>query len=567
MGARGLPDAFELALKVRAQAARIAELEGGAAIAAEVELRRRLQRGYEARVRSLERDLRERERENSRMIDAWFEVFEQVAAERDEAVANAMRAASAQEERALRAERRADELRDELLALGARMRGLEAELEEARGQVAKLTAQVNRDFENSSVPSSMQPAGRKRVPNTREATGRGPGAQPGHPHHPRRAPEPTRTVELADPEGWEGDPDLYRTGGTVRKLVVSARVAVDVTEYVANVWRRRSTGGRLHAPFPGGLVDEVTYDASAEALAFMLTAGCNASLGNAVGFLREASGGALSMSVGKAWSLGGRFAARSEAERSAAVSSLMSSPVMHADFTVANVGGRQRQVLILANGGAAAMLPREHKGHEGVAGTPLEAYVGCAVHDHDVTFYSYGASHQECMQHVVRYLVGSTQNEPHLTWNSLMLEHVRSMLHWRGSLAAGAEPDPEEVAAMEERYDEILRLAEAEYAEHPPTKYYRDGYNLFVRMRDYRESHLLFLHDLRVPPDNSLCERKARLFKRRQRACIAFRSDGGLEAACNAIAVIDGLRAGGRDVLAGITEILSRPAPAKAAEG
>ena len=74
---------------------------------------------------------------------------------------------------------------------------------------------------------------------------------------------------------------------------------------------------------------------------------------------------------------------------------------------------------------------------------------------------------------------------------------------------------------MEARYDEILALAEEEYAESPPTKYYRDGYNLFRRMRDYREHHLLFLRDPRVEPDNSLCERKARLFKRRQHAAIA----------------------------------------------
>ena len=62
-----------------------------------------------------------------------------------------------------------DELAAQVTALNGRVRELEAELEEARGVVAKLTAQVNRDFENSSVPSSKQVARRKRVPNTREA--------------------------------------------------------------------------------------------------------------------------------------------------------------------------------------------------------------------------------------------------------------------------------------------------------------------------------------------------------------------------------------------------------------
>lgn len=401
------------------------------------------------------------------------------------------------------------------------------------------------------------------MPNTREASGRRPGGQPGHAHHPRRRPEPARVVEIADPEGWADDPDLYRTGDTLSKVVVSARVVVEATEYVAGVWRRRSTGGRCHAPFPGGVTDEVTYDGSCKALAFLLNNECCASIPKTSRFLSEASGGALSMSWGMICGLAEEFSAKSGPERRAALESLMSSPVMHADFTVANVGGAQAQVLILANGEATAMYAREHKGHEGVAGTPLEGYVGCVSHDHDVTFYRYGTSHQECLQHVVRYLVGSTQNEPHLAWNSRMLAHVRAMVHWRKHLPPGAGPDPAEVDAMEARYDEILALAEAEYRERPPTKYYRDGYNLYLRMRDYRDHHLLFLHDPRVDPDNSLCERKARVFKRRQHAAIAFRSHESLGQVCEGIAAVDNMRVAGKDVFAESESVFNRPRQSK----
>jgi len=547
-----------LQLKVRSQARRIEELESGGAYAEEAARRKSLQRDYESQVRHLRREVADLGRLNAKMARGWWETCEMVRREGEEAVANAMRTARAQEERALRAERRVDELMGAATAERRRAAELEAENAELRGMVAKLEAQVRRDFENSSVPSSKQVVRRKRVPNTREATGRRPGAQPGHPHHPRKAPEPTSTVAIADPEGWDGDPDLYRTGETRRKLVVSARVVVNVTEYVANVWRRRSTGGRLHAPFPEGVSDEVTYDGSCKALAFLLSNECCASLAKAATFLREASEGALDMSVGMVCGLAEEFSAKSEPERRAAVESLMSSPVMHADFTAANVGGGMAQVLILANGGATAMYARGRKGHEGVAGTPLADFVGTVSHDHDVTFYSYGTSHQECLQHVVRYLVGSVQNEPHLTWNSLMLGHVRSMIHWRRSLAPGEPPDPAEVAAMEARYDEILGLAEREYGEHPPSRYYRDGYNLSRRMREYRDAHLLFLRDPQVEPDNSLCERKARVFKRRQHASIAFRSFDNLGYVCDGIAAVDNMRVAGKDVFAETRAIFDR---------
>ncbi len=33
--------------------------------------------------------------------------------------------------------------------------------------------------------------------------------------------------------------------------------------------------------------------------------------------------------------------------------------------------------------------------------------------------------------------------------------------------------------------------------------YYREGYNLYLRMEKYKENHLLFLHDTRVPANNN----------------------------------------------------------------
>ena len=36
--------------------------------------------------------------------------------------------------------------------------------------------------------------------------------------------------------------------------------------------------------------------------------------------------------------------------------------------------------------------------------------------------------------------------------------------------------------------------------------YYRDGFNLAQRMKEYRDAHLLFLHDRRIPATNNLAE-------------------------------------------------------------
>lgn len=146
------------------------------------------------------------------------------------------------------------------------------------------------------------------------------------------------------------------------------------------------------------------------------------------------------------------------------------------------------------------------------------------------------------MQHNCRYLVGSIQNEPEFVWNSQMQELIREMLHYRNGLAEGDGLDEGTVRGFEERYDRILDKAEEEYADHPPGDYYREGYNLFLRLRKYKENELLFLHDKRVPANNSLCERLARVYKRKQKQAITLRSQAQLGYICDGLSVVHLLR-------------------------
>ncbi|HOJ10608.1 MAG TPA: transposase [Clostridiales bacterium] len=152
---------------------------------------------------------------------------------------------------------------------------------------------------------------------------------------------------------------------------------------------------------------------------------------------------------------------------------------------------------------------RKHKGHKGIAGTPVEHYHGTLVHDHDITFYCYGDNHQECLIHVLRHLKDTMENEPNLKWSQRMRKLLQEMIHYRKGLSEESPyPDPDKVKEFENRYIEILELAKEEYEYEPPSNYYKDGYNLYKRLDEYRNSHLLFLHDIRNPTNNNLCERK-----------------------------------------------------------
>lgn len=76
--------------------------------------------------------------------------------------------------------RQRDAAKDKLRERTGQYYAAASELEEERGKNKKLRAQVNRDFENSSLPSSLQRAGRKRYQTAGrkpKASGRAAGAQ------------------------------------------------------------------------------------------------------------------------------------------------------------------------------------------------------------------------------------------------------------------------------------------------------------------------------------------------------------------------------------------------------
>lgn len=77
-----------------------------------------------------------------------------------------------------------------------------------------------------------------------------------------------------------------------------------------------------------------------------------------------------------------------------------------------------------------------------------------------------------------------------------------------------------------------------EYEYDPPNKYYREGYNLYKRMCEYRDNHLLFLHDKKVPYNNNLSEILLRKYKRKQAQAVSFWSFESIDDLCHGMSVL-----------------------------
>lgn len=517
-----------------------------------------------AKIKELQKEVASTNAQIVTVRKNWSEIFDTLEAEHKKELIKKNNEILKLRERILEVERQRDAALDEIKEKKKENYLLKVELEEEKNKVKKLTIQVNKDFENSSIPSSMQGAKRKKIPNSREKTQRKRGGQAGHKGYRLERKEPTQVYVLEDPKAYADSTDYYATQDFVKRQKIVLNVNVEVIEYRAKVFRHRLTGSRVHAPFPPGYDTDVNYDGSVKAAAFLLNNGANVSIASTCRFLNEITGGSINISEATVNGLCKEFSAKTEQEKKELLNALMTSVVLNTDFTTANMDGHSRQVLVIASPSneACMYMARMNKGHKGIKESPIENYMGTLIHDHDVTFYSYGMRHQECMQHNIRYLIGSIQNEPDRKWNQKMLDLIRRMLHYKNELA-GAQPDEKKVKKLEQEYDKILMEAKEEYDYEPASDYYREGYNLYKRLEEYKDSQLLFLHDEKVPSNNSLAERQARKYKRKQKQAIVFRSDEALAYLCEAMGLLQSMRSKGINLYEQLSQIFERPVPKK----
>ena len=526
-----------LQYKVKALSTRLLEFESG-------EKYRKMRSEFKDLLSEKDREIRKL---NTELSDAygsavtmrhnWEDVFDDLEKEHQKKLQKKDRRIKELEERALKAERQLDETKDKFTEKIRELYQVKTELEEEKGKNQKLIARINRDYKNSAIPSSMKP-NHKKISNNREKSYRKPGGQPGHKGHKRKKLDATNKIHIPAPEKYTNDPDYTPTGNIISKQLINIHVGVSVQEYYTEEFRNKTTGQRVHAQFPFGMQNEVNYGGGIKSFLFLLNNHCNVSIDKACGFLSELTQGNLNISKGMVNGLSQDFTKKTKARQDKIFSDMLLSPVLNTDCTNARVNGKQVYVYVCATPDNAMYFVRENKGHEGVKQTPVEDYQGILIHDHDKTLYKYGSNHQECLSHVLRYLKDSMENEPSLKWNRQMRSLIREMIHYRNSLDDDVLPDKIIVNEFESRYRDILDVAKEEYEYEPPSKYYRDGYNLYLRLDRFMCNHLLFLHNPDVPSDNNLSERLLRNFKRKQKQVITFRKFESIGNLCSSMSVL-----------------------------
>ena len=506
----------------------------------------------EADARTIKRLEAEVASAHAQVVDVrnlWFQVNEDILKEKEAELKQKDLELKKMQEALFEAQRQRDEALDKLKEKNRELYDTKVLLEESNEKQKGLIARINKNHKNSSKPSSTDPNHGKDN-NGRKPTGRKPGGQPGHEHHGRKYLEPTQTFEVLAPDKYAKNPKFTPTGRYVRKQLIKLHMTTEIIEYYTMEYRNVETGQRVHGDLPHGLIDDVTYDGSVKAAAYLLTHDCNVGIRKAQTYLKEISQGRLNLSEGLICNLSKQFSKKTQEERDEIFLDLVGSPVMHSDFTFGRMNGKQTAVIICATpDGTVLYQGREKKGDEGVKGSPLEVFENTLVSDHESAIIKHGSKHQECLSHVERYGRSSVENEPELAWNKELLKWIPDNIHYWNLRDAGTVAfDEKESERRIQELREILNKGKEEYEYVPPSEYFTDGYNLNKRMYDDIESYVLFLRDPSVPPTNNLAERMGRKFKRKAHQVMSFRSQDGVNYFCDGLSIIESLRSKGQKI-------------------
>lgn len=243
---------------------------------------------------------------------------------------------------------------------------LRKQIDDLNGTIKKMSAQLNRDYTNSSIPSSRD-ENHKKIANGRVSTGRKAGAQNGHKPSYRKPMEPTEPVVNLIPEEVLKKPSEWEELSDKRiRQVIDVKMEVTCVQYEAHAYRNKKTKQIIYSAFPENVVNEVNYGEGVKALCCLLTSYCNVSIRKTGELLKSLTDGKLNISVGTIASLPKELKCRMNEERIEIISKLMAFPSLHSDATGIRINGERWNIYVTSDGKNVIYTLTRTKGKEGI---------------------------------------------------------------------------------------------------------------------------------------------------------------------------------------------------------
>lgn len=402
--------------------------------------------------------------------------------------------------------------------LYAKITELEAEVTTKNEEISRLKTQINKDSSNSSKPPSTD--GFKKIPNSREKTGKKSGGQKGH-----------KGTTLTIPENLE---ELIEKGIAVKKTIdltngsprYVSRWEVDLKTIVTYTEYRLAASA---TPF-------VFYGENVKVFSVLLSNVGLIAQRRLSEFLGYISHGLITPSDGTIEKFNREAAGAIDIEKYK--DDLLNGKVIHVDETTMDCTERIDEksgtlklaekttfnviARVYSNDTTTLLTIHPHKNDKGVIRDEiLPRFHGILSHDHDRKYYKYGEEHATCCAHLSRELKGLYETYGN-EWFVKFREFLLSLNDHKTKTESCEE---EKLLEFEARYDSLLKEGEAILNEmQVKTIAYGDFNALLKRLSKYKDSYLRFIRDYEAPFTNNQAERDFRHCKTKEKVSGCFRT-------------------------------------------
>jgi hypothetical protein len=441
------------------------------------------------------------------------------------------------------------------------------EISKAHIEISRLKAIINKDSTNSSKPPGKN--GFKKIPNSREPSGKPRGGQKGHPGHRLGLPE--NMDELVE-KGIIKKHVIDHTGGSaeyISRYVIDVEVTTTITEHRY----------AIDAQLPENHYNEVSYGDKIKAMSvLMLNEGIIAELRFSE-MLEGLTQGVVTISPATLEKFNDQFAGKLESsgEIETIEADLLNDEVMHVDDTplrcaetveylddgteilqTADGTSFSATVRVYCNETTALYTVNPKKDDGGVKRDGiLPRFFGIVSQDHESKFYKYGTLNATCCEHLVRDLKGIRDLQM-IPWAGDMRAFILSMNnHKKRDLEKEkTECDPDLLAGFERTYDGLLKRGRGEFALKKEGDFGYDEFRKMLnRLTDYKDNYLLFMRNYKAPFTNNLAERDLRPEKTKEKVSLLFRSWKGIENHVRIRSFISTAKKRGMDLYSAITNV------------
>ena len=415
--------------------------------------------------------------------------------------------------------------------------------EKLQDEIDRLKNQNNKNSNNSSKPSSTNIVTPKKktganLYNYRTKTGKNPGGQYNHQGYNLSKKDAEKLINENKIEVKE----IIHTikGNPSKEPLVKYRYELEVKPYIEKHIFKYDKNSK--EKLPKEFYTDVTYGNSIKTLSIHLGCYNVIAYDRLSDFFRVVTNNVYNICNGTLVNFVKEFGKKSQGTIKNLENNFLNGTTGYTDETGTKFNKKKLYVRNYSNEENVIYKIHKNKGHNPIKeDNILSRFCGGIMGDHDTTLYSYGSKNYECNIHLGRYLMELMENIPDTSWPFLMYDLIFRMNNSRKiAIAYGLTKfSDDKIKEYQDEYYEILKLAKEENKQ-IKSLYYKvqKAKPLYNRLVKYKQNHLYFIEDFKVPFDDNLSERDLRIFKNKTKVSGGFRSLNVAQDFADALSII-----------------------------